>query len=116
MGPLRGDRSGRQMYPSFTFFVFVEITEFWSKTFHPNDIHPNRSFPFIKKVKFCLIFFKQNVSLKTVGFSRIRTWMIRVEGEHADYLTTTTTHLSPFSFFSNYNFEKILIEINVSIL
>ena len=30
---------------------------------------------------------------KTVGFSRIRTQIIRVEGEHADHLTTTTANL-----------------------
>ena len=27
----------------------------------------------------------------TVGFSGIRTWIIGIEGEHADHLTTTTT-------------------------
>ena len=33
-------------------------------------------------------FFKQKFYTKNVGFSRIRTRIDRVEGEHADHLTT----------------------------
>ena len=32
--------------------------------------------------------FKHNFYRKTVGFSRIRTRIVGVEGEHADHLTT----------------------------
>ena len=28
-------------------------------------------------------------AFRLVGFSRIRIWIVRVEGEHADHLTTT---------------------------
>ena len=41
---------------------------------------------------FCLFVFWQTQILQEtpVGFSRIRTWIIRVEDEHADHLTTAT--------------------------
>ena len=39
---------------------------------------------------FIFVIFKYNFTEKTVGFSRIRTWIVGVEGEHADPLTTTT--------------------------
>ena len=35
----------------------------------------------------------QILQKKTVGFSRIQTWIVRVEGEHADHLNTTTATL-----------------------
>ena len=40
---------------------------------------------------FIFVLFKLTFYRKNVGFSGIRTWIIRVEGEHADHLTTTTT-------------------------
>ena len=45
-------------------------------------------------LEFCifLFIFKHNIKEKTVGFSRIRTLIVGVEGEHADDLTTTTAH------------------------
>ena len=39
---------------------------------------------------FIFILFKHKFYRKTVGFSRIRTQIIRVECEHADHLATTT--------------------------
>ena len=40
---------------------------------------------------FCFFLFFSNTNLeKTVVLSGIRTWIVRVEGEHADHLTTTT--------------------------
>ena len=37
---------------------------------------------------FIFVLFKHNFTEKTVGFSGIRTRVVRVEGEQADYLTT----------------------------
>ena len=34
------------------------------------------------------VLFKLKFYIKTVGFSGIRTWIVGVEGEHADHLTT----------------------------
>ena len=45
---------------------------------------------------------------KTLGFSGIRTWIVGVEGEHADHLTTTTAHLGKASDQSTSNDFKIL--------
>ena len=41
---------------------------------------------------FCLFLFfsNSNFTVKSIGFSGIRTRIISVEGEHADHLTTTT--------------------------
>ena len=41
---------------------------------------------------FCLFSFcsNRNFTEKTVGVSRIQTWIVRVESNHADHLTTTT--------------------------
>ena len=39
---------------------------------------------------FFFVLFKHKFYRKIVGFSRIRTWIVGVEGEHADPLTTTT--------------------------
>ena len=39
---------------------------------------------------FICVLFKQKFNRKTVGVSGIRTWIIGVEGEKADHLTTTT--------------------------
>ena len=41
---------------------------------------------------YILSFQTQNLHNKTVRFSRIETWIIGVEGKHADPLTTTTAH------------------------
>ena len=43
---------------------------------------------------FIFRFFQTHITEKTVGFSRIRTRIVRLEGEHADHLTTTTALLS----------------------
>ena len=40
---------------------------------------------------FIFVLFNTNFTEKTVDVSRIRTQIGRVEGEHADHLTTTTT-------------------------
>ena len=49
----------------------------------------------------------QILQKKTVGVSRIRTWIVRVEGEHADHLTTTTTHfLLCFSLYCEKDYNK----------
>ena len=42
---------------------------------------------------FIFVIFKHNITDKTVGFSGIQTRIIRVEGEHADHLTTTTAQV-----------------------
>jgi len=43
---------------------------------------------------FCLFsFFSNNLQDKTLDFSVIRTWVVRVEGEHYDHLTTTISQL-----------------------
>ena len=40
---------------------------------------------------FIFVFFQQTfLQKKTVCFSQIRTWIVGVEGEQADHLTTTT--------------------------
>ena len=44
--------------------------------------------------------FKHKCYRKTVGFSRIQTQIVGVEGEHADHLTTTTAQqFELFLFF-----------------
>ena len=49
----------------------------------------------------------QILQKKTVGVSRIRTRIVRVEGEHADHLTTTTTHfLLCFSLYCEKDYNK----------
>ena len=42
---------------------------------------------------FIFVFSNTTFTEKTVGVSRIRTPVIRLEGEYADYLTTTTAPL-----------------------
>ena len=43
---------------------------------------------------FCLFsFFSNNLQDKTLDFRVIRTWVVRVEGEHYDHLTTTISQL-----------------------
>ena len=39
---------------------------------------------------FIFVFSNTNFTEKTVGISRIQTRIVRVEGEHANHLTTTT--------------------------
>ena len=56
---------------------------------------------FFKKLaspaSFCLFsFFSNKLQNKTVDFSEIRTRIDRVEGEHADYLTTTTALVTQY--------------------
>ena len=46
-----------------------------------------------------LFFQTKNLQKKTVGISRIRTRIVRVEGKHADHLTTTTAHYPMHSFY-----------------
>ena len=43
---------------------------------------------------FIFVLFKHKLYKKTVGFSGIQTRIVRVEGEHADHLTTTAAHKS----------------------
>ena len=46
---------------------------------------------------FCLFLLFPNTNFtETVDFSGIRTWIIGVEGEHADHVTTTVAQLEPF--------------------
>ena len=42
---------------------------------------------------FIFVLFKHKFYRKTVGFSGIRTGIVRLEGEHADHLTTTTARV-----------------------
>ena len=51
----------------------------------------------------CLFFvvLEQYHRIRTVNISRIRTWTVRVEGEHSDHLTTTTTHKQSESAYSD---------------
>ena len=44
------------------------------------------------EVFFVYVLFRHSFLVKTVCFSRIRTRFLRVEGEHADHLTTTKAH------------------------
>ena len=45
---------------------------------------------------FIFVLFKQFYRIKTVDFSGIRTWIVGIEGKHADHLTRTTT---AYAFF-----------------
>ena len=47
---------------------------------------------FIKRGGLFLFFSNANFTKKTVGVCGIRTLIARVEGKHADHLTTTTAH------------------------
>ena len=49
----------------------------------------------------------QILQKKTVSFSGIQTRIVRVEGEHADHLTTTTAHdlLLLLAFIYRYSFQ-----------
>ena len=51
-------------------------------------------------------YFRQQFSI--VEFIMISTWIVGVEGEHADHLTTTTAHLGEASDQSTSNDFKIL--------
>ena len=55
------------------------------------------------QASFCLFLFFSNTNCteKTVGFSRIRTRIVRVEGKHADHLTTTTAQIICFKKIKN---------------
>ena len=59
---------------------------------------------------FCLfsVFPNTNFTEKTIGFSGIRTRIVRVEGEHADHLTTTTTALLGQHFASIWIVDVVL--------
>ena len=61
---------------------------------------------------FCLFLFFSNTHFysKTLGFSRIRTRIVRVEGEHADCLTTTTDLPLKF-YFSRWNQDQKTLTI-----
>ena len=45
-----------------------------------------------------LFFSNKNFTEKTVGVREIRTWIVGVEGKHADHLTTTTTTAQILAF------------------
>ena len=47
------------------------------------------------------VLFKGKFYRKTVVLSAIRTWIVRVEGLHSDYLTTTATALFMFILHEN---------------
>ena len=57
-------------------------------------------------VLFTLVHFKHKIFRKTVGVSGNRTRIVRVEGEHADHLTNTSS-LSPFSISMLYSGSNI---------
>ena len=42
---------------------------------------------------FIFVLFKHKFYKKTVGYSGIQTWIVAVEGKHADHSTTTTAPL-----------------------
>ena len=42
---------------------------------------------------FIFVLFKHNITEKTVYFSGIPPWIVRLEDEHADHLTTTTARM-----------------------
>ena len=48
-------------------------------------------------------FLNTNFTEKTVGVSRISTWIVGVEGKHADHLTTTTTTVQIGLLSSNHS-------------
>ena len=39
---------------------------------------------------FIFVLFKHKFYRKTVGFSGIQTWIVRIEGKHADHLSNPT--------------------------
>ena len=67
----------------------------------------------------CVYFlsFQSQILQKTVGISEIRTQIVRVEGEHADHLTTTTaqskkylhvkTPISNLTFITHANIDNL---------
>ena len=59
----------------FSCFAYAELVKNWA--------HPGLFL-------FIYIIFKHKFYRKTVGVSGIRIWIVRIEGEHADHLTTTT--------------------------
>ena len=64
----------------------------WFKWTRQEDIKLNAFKKWANPGLFCLFSFFSNTNIteKTVGISRIRTQIARVEGEHADHLTTAT--------------------------
>ena len=56
-----------------------------------NDLIFAHCMGIVQKANILASFSIIDVLLKTVDFSRIRTQVIGVEGNHADHLTTTTT-------------------------
>ena len=49
----------------------------------------------------------QILQKKTEGFSRIRTRIVRVEGDHADHLTTTTAQLNILWFNKQFDSKAV---------
>ena len=61
---------------------------------------------------FIFVHYKHKFCRKTVGFSGIRTWVVEVQGEHADHLTTTTA-LVQKSFPCNFSQISTFLSIKV---
>ena len=60
-----------------------------------------------------LVLYKKIFYRKTVGFSRIRTRIVRVGGEHADHLTTTTAEIKTFLIEYQWQCESFCVPGNV---
>ena len=53
------------------------------------------------------VYYSQFYRRKTVGFSQLRTWIVKVEGKHADHLTIIAAlHISIGSII----FQKLSVE------
>ena len=50
---------------------------------------------------------------KIVDFSGIRTRIVRVEGKHADYMTTTTAHHLHMMMLQLPKFERVISNTNI---
>ena len=50
-----------------------------------------KQWAFVVSFSFISVLFKRVYNLRIVDLSRIQTWIIAVEGVHADHLTTTAT-------------------------
>ena len=84
-----------------------------SDYFDSSSNDANNLYSLLNKVSFYLfsVFSNTNFTELTAGVSRIRTWIVRVQGKHADHLTTTTAHV--FTIYlplSNIIFGKYLMK------
>ena len=61
---------------------------------------------------FIFVLFKHKFKEKTVGFNGIQTRIVRLEGEHADHLTTTTALLTDITTFKAYvSFHRLMYNL-----